>query len=98
MAKIRNLFVCFRPMEKFTPNGARRFLFPTNPDLADMLGRTDVDFDNFSVWDFLEAPNLWVRCRRLFFSEKLPPYVWKPLICGYVAAGAENGPHIFGSP
>ena len=23
---------------------------------------------------FLEAPNLWVRCRRLFFSEKLPPY------------------------
>ena len=28
------------------PDGARSF-FPTNPDLADMLGRTDFDFDNF---------------------------------------------------
>ena len=37
---------------------------------------------------FLEAPNLWVRCRRRFlFSEKWPPYFWKPLTCGYVAAG-----------
>ena len=51
----------------------------------------------------LQAPNLWVRCRRrFFFPEKLPPYFWKPLTCGYVAAGAffcrENGPHISGSP
>ena len=38
---------------------------------------------------FLEALNLWVRCRRrLFFPEKWPPYFWKPLTCGYVAAGA----------
>ena len=33
---------------------------------------------------------------------KWPPYIWKPLICGYVAAGAfffqKNGPHISGSP
>ena len=28
------------------PNGARRF-FPTNPDLADILGRTDLNFENF---------------------------------------------------
>ena len=27
--------------------------FPTNPDLADILGRTDFDFDNFYFWDFL---------------------------------------------
>ena len=28
---------------------------------------------------FLEALNLWVRCRRrLFFPEKWPPYFWKP--------------------
>ena len=27
--------------------------FPTNPDLADILGRTDLDFENFYFWDFL---------------------------------------------
>ena len=29
------------------PNGARRIFVPTNPDLADILGRTDLDFDFF---------------------------------------------------
>ena len=29
--------------------------FPTNPDLADILGRTDFDFENFQFLDFLEA-------------------------------------------
>ena len=36
-------------MEKLlemAPNGART-IFPTNPDLADMLGDTDFDFENF---------------------------------------------------
>ena len=37
---------------------------------------------------FLEAPNLWVRCRRRFiFHKKKAPYFWKPLTCGYVAQG-----------
>ena len=27
--------------------------FPTNPDLADILGRTDFDFENFCFLDFL---------------------------------------------
>ena len=27
--------------------------FPTNPDLADILGRTDLDFENFYFFDFL---------------------------------------------
>ena len=32
---------------------------------------------------------MWVRCRRrFFFPEKRAPYFWKPLACGYVAAGA----------
>ena len=38
---------------------------------------------------FLEAPNLWVRCRGLFFylfSEKWPPYFWKPLTCGWTGS------------
>ena len=26
---------------------------PTNPDLADMLGRTDFDFGNLYFWDFV---------------------------------------------
>ena len=29
------------------PNGARRIFVPTNPDLANILGRTDLDFENF---------------------------------------------------
>ena len=38
---------------------------------------------------FLEALNLWVRCRRrLFFSEKCHPDNMKPLTSGDVAAGA----------
>ena len=32
-------------------NGAGSF-FPTNPDLADILGRTDFDFENFYFLDF----------------------------------------------
>ena len=83
------------------PKWGREVLFPTNPDLADILGRTDFDFDIFLIfWKpltadyvaagafsfsrkmapvFLEALNLWVRCRRrLFFPQKRDPYFWKP--------------------
>ena len=31
------------------PNGAGR-IFPTNPNLADILGRTDLDFDNLEFF------------------------------------------------
>ena len=34
------------------PNGARR-IFPTNSDLADILGDTGFDFDNFCFLYFL---------------------------------------------
>ena len=36
--------------------------FPTNPDLAGILGRTDLDFDNFSFFILLdpEFPNFQV--------------------------------------
>ena len=38
---------------------------------------------------FLEAPDLWVCYGKRFFStQKRAPYFWKPLTCGYVAAGA----------
>ena len=36
--------------------------FPTNPDLPDIFGRTDFDFDNFHCLDFLDLkfPNVQV--------------------------------------
>ena len=52
------------------PNGARRIFVPTNPDLADILGRTDLDFEHFYVFDFVDpkfldfqvprSPNFWI--------------------------------------
>ena len=36
------------------PNMAGRIFSPTNPDLADILGRTDLDFENFYFFDFLD--------------------------------------------
>ena len=32
----------------------RRIFVPTKPDLADILGRTDLDFESFHVIDFLD--------------------------------------------
>ena len=52
------------------PNRARRIFVPTNPDLADILGRTDLDFENFYFFHFLDpkfldfqvprSPNFWI--------------------------------------
>ena len=36
------------------PNRAGRIFVPTNPDLADILGRTDLNFENFYFFDFLD--------------------------------------------
>ena len=33
--------------------------FPTNPDLADILGDTDFDFENFDFWD-VWIPDFWI--------------------------------------
>ena len=33
------------------PNEARRIFIPTNPDLADILGRTDLNFEKFYFFD-----------------------------------------------
>ncbi len=40
---------------EMAPNGAGSFLFPTHPDLANILGKTDLYFENFHFWDF--SPN-----------------------------------------
>ena len=44
-------------MEKMAwdgPKRGREDLFPANPDLANILGSTDLDFENFYFFNFLE--------------------------------------------
>ena len=36
------------------PKWGQEDFFPTNPDLADILGRTNFDFENFHVGDSLD--------------------------------------------
>ena len=36
------------------PNWGQEVVFPTNPDLADILGRTDLNFENLSFLHFLD--------------------------------------------
>ena len=40
-------------LPEMAPNGARRIL-SYNPDLADILGDMDFDFENLYFWDFLD--------------------------------------------
>ena len=40
------------------PNGPGGF-FPTNPDLAEILGRTDLNFD-FFIFLIFQTPNFWI--------------------------------------
>ena len=44
-------------------------MFPTNPDLADILGRTDLDVDNFKVFDFLDLTFLDFQVPRSQISQ-----------------------------
>ena len=56
IAKIFTFFVFFQPTQKMGPDGSKwgqEDFFPTNPDLADILGRTDLDSENFYFLDFL---------------------------------------------
>ena len=54
--------------------------FPTNPDLANILGRTDLDFDFFFVFDFLD-PNFhqWIPINLFLLGGFQPP---RPLAGG----------------
>ena len=59
-------FTCFRSMEKSAWNGrkwSREFVFPTNPDLADIWGDTDfccekLDFDYICLIFWI--PHFWM--------------------------------------
>ena len=65
ISKNQRFFAFFRPTQKIGPDGPKwgqEDFFPTNPDLADILGRTDFDFENFYFLDFLDLkfPDFWV--------------------------------------
>ena len=51
----------WKKLPEMAPHGARKF-FINNPDLADILGRTDLDFDSFYFFDFWDPkfPDLQV--------------------------------------
>ena len=70
IGKICAFFRFFRPTQKIGPEGPKwgqEDFFPTNPDLADILGRMDFDFENSYFLDLLGSqlgPNLgpaWAR-------------------------------------
>ena len=49
-------------MEKIAWDGPKwglRRLFPANPNLANIFGRTDLDFENFIFWIFWNA-HFWL--------------------------------------
>ena len=42
------------------PKWGREFFFSANPDLADILGRTDLDFENFYILVFFGYQIFWI--------------------------------------
>ena len=54
-------YICFGPWKNAWggPKWDREGLFPANPDLADILGRMDLDFENFVFWIFWN-PDFWI--------------------------------------
>ena len=86
------VLVFFRSMEKMAwdgPKWGQEDVFPTNPDLANILGRTDFDSEKFVFCDFGDLnfprfPNSWAGphpfcCRCLL-----------PSVCGFLAAICES--------
>ena len=51
------------------PNGARSFFFPTDPDLANILGRTDLDFKMFNFFHLLDPKFLDFQVPRFLNSQ-----------------------------
>ena len=64
-------------MEKIAwdgPKWGREDFFPTDPDLADILGRTDLYFENFYFFDFLDPKFLDFQVPR--FRKSGPGQAW----------------------
>ena len=74
-------------MAQMAPTGARMiFCFPANPDLADILGRTDLDFDNCHFW----IPNFRIS-RFPDFQNLAPGRAW----AGLEPSGPKNVDFVF---
>ena len=67
----------FRFMEKNASDGPKwgqEDFFPTNPDLADILGKTDLNFEKFYFFDFFDLKFLDFQVPRSpNFSISRPP-------------------------
>ena len=57
------------------PNGAG-MIFPTNPDLANILGDTDFDFENLYFSDFLDPRFLDFQIPGFPDSRPSSSYIW----------------------
>ena len=60
-------------MEKMASDGPKwgqEDFFPTNPDLAIILGRTDLDFENFYFFHFLGNPDFGIERQKMRKSRK----------------------------
>ena len=71
-----HFFSIFQPTQK-CPQMGSGFVFPTKPDLADILGDTDFDFDNFIFFDFWGSqlgPSLGLAWARLDFFSIFPAH------------------------
>ena len=78
------------------PNGAGKVFFPANPDLADILGRTDFDFEIFLGGIFLGPKFLaWAQLGPTHLGPawahplgpSLGPPTWAPRAGGRAAGG-----------
>ena len=49
-----DFFGPWKKLPQMAPNRAGMIFVPTNPDLADILGRTDFNFDNFHILNLLD--------------------------------------------
>ena len=56
------------------PKWGQEDFFPTNPDIADILSRTDLDFENFHFSDFLDFKFLDFQVPR--FPKSGPGQAW----------------------
>ena len=77
-ANFVRFFVFFDPWRKLpgmAPNVARRIFVPTNPDLADILGRTDLDFENLYFFYIFWIPNFQIS-RSPDFLNLAPGWAW----------------------
>ena len=75
-----SFFGFFRPTQKIAWDGPKwgwEVLFPANPDLADISGRTDFDFENSYfcfVWDPMKFPGFRSQISRIpdFQNSRFP--------------------------